>query len=146
MGSTYYSLNTHIVFSTKERRPLIAAEWIPRLRAYLGGCARTLGAVPIEIGGVEDHAHLFLGLKPALRLSDLMREIKTGSCAWVHGEIGERLFGWQDGYAAFSVSPSQIERVRRYIRNQAEHHRRRTFDEELRELLAEHGMKPFERG
>jgi REP element-mobilizing transposase RayT len=140
MGSTYYNLKTHVVFSTKERRRMIDPKWMSRLHAYLGGCARTVGAVAEEVGGVEDHVHLMLSLKPALRLSDVLREIKSASSAWVHEEIGEKLFAWQEGYSAFSVSASQVERVRRYIRNQAEHHRRRTFADEIRELLAAHGI------
>ncbi|MCA1734455.1 MAG: IS200/IS605 family transposase [Acidobacteria bacterium] len=140
MGSTYYNLKTHVVFSTKERRRMIDPKWMSRLHAYLGGCARTVGAVAEEVGGVEDHVHLMLSLKPALRLSDVLREIKSASSAWIHEEIGEALFAWQEGYSAFSVSASQAERVRRYIRNQAEHHRRRTFADEIHELLAAHGI------
>jgi putative transposase len=140
MGSTYYNLKTHVVFSTKERRRMIDPQWISRLHAYLGGCARTIGAVAEEVGGVDDHVHLMLSLRPALRLSDVLREIKSASSAWVHDEIGEKLFAWQQGYSAFSVSASQVERVRRYIRNQAEHHRRRTYADEIRELLEAHGI------
>jgi putative transposase len=113
MGSTYYNLKTHVVFSTKERRRMIDPQWISRLHAYLGGCARTIGAVAEEVGGVDDHVHLMLSLRPALRLSDVLREIKSASSAWVHDEIGEKLFAWQQGYSAFSVSASQVERVRR---------------------------------
>jgi putative transposase len=76
MPSTHVSLRCHIVFSTKDRRPWIVAEWRPRLHAYLGGIARTLSAAPLAVGGVDDHVHLLLGLRATHRLSDLMREIK----------------------------------------------------------------------
>ena len=138
MGSTYFSIHLHIVFATKERRPLIADGWRSRLHQYLGGCARTATAVPEEIGGVADHVHLLLGIRPTIRLSDLMRDIKTSSSLWVHDEIREPMFGWQDGYGAFSVSRSNLEAVRRYIQNQEAHHRKRSFEEEFQALLDAH--------
>ncbi|HVR43701.1 MAG TPA: IS200/IS605 family transposase [Thermoanaerobaculia bacterium] len=142
MGSTYYSLHVHVVFATKDRRALIAPDWMTRLHEYLGGCARTADAVAEEVGGIEDHVHMLMGIRTTHRISDLMREIKSASSLWFHEEIGERFFGWQDGYGAFSVSRSNVDSVRRYIRNQREHHRTRSFDDELRAFLAAHGIVP----
>lgn len=100
MSSTYTSLHCHIVFSTKHRRPLIADEWRERLHAYLGGMVRGLGAYPEGVGGIEDHAHLLVGLTANHRLADFMRELKKTTSAWVHDELGVEEFAWQEGYAA----------------------------------------------
>jgi REP element-mobilizing transposase RayT len=135
MPSTYLSLNYHLVFSTKERVPAITAAILPRLHDYLGGTVRGLGGVSQGIGGVADHVHLLVGLKATHCLADFMRELKKASSVWMHDEIGVREFAWQEGYAAFTVSATARAAVQRYIANQAAHHRRRTFREELVDLL-----------
>jgi REP element-mobilizing transposase RayT len=121
MGSTFFSLHYHIVFSTKERRPLIHADWRPRLHSYLGGIIRGVGGVPEIVGGVDDHVHLMTSLRPMHCLADVMRDLKKDSTNWVKVNL-DRSFAWQEGYAAFTVSPSAIESVRTYIRNQESHH------------------------
>jgi REP element-mobilizing transposase RayT len=135
MPSTYLSLHYHLVFSTKDRVPSIAAAILPRLHEYLGGTVRGLGGVSQGIGGVADHVHLLVGLKATHCLADFMRELKKASSVWMHDEIGALKFAWQEGYAAFTVSATARAAVQRYIANQAAHHRRRTFREELVELL-----------
>ena len=140
MGSTYHSLSYHLVFATKYRRPLIDAAWRNRLHAYLGGCVKTFGAVPLAVGGVEDHIHILVVMRPSDRVCDLMREVKSRSSRWVHEEIGEAGFGWQDGYGAFSVSHYKVAVVRRYIERQEEHHRRKTSKDEYRSLLKRSGV------
>ncbi len=135
MPSTHLSLHYHVVFSTKNRAPLISASWRENLHAYLGGGVRNLDGIPEAIGGVADHVHLLLGLKATAALSDTVRDIKANSSRWVHGETGDRGFSWQEGYGAFTVSASQLDAVRSYIANQEEHHRKRTFQEEYVELL-----------
>lgn len=115
MSSTHLSLHVHVVFGTKHQRPLIDTSWRPRLHAYLGGAAKTLGVIPEAIGGVADHVHLLIGLRATHRLSDVMRDIKRTSSAWVYEIIGDRQFEWQDGYGAFTVSASMLETVRNYI-------------------------------
>lgn len=145
MPSSHTSLHFHLVFSTKERLPLIAKEWRERLHAYLGGIVKGLEGVPLAIGGIEDHVHLLVGLKSLHRLDYFLRDVKADSSAWVHQEIGNRTFGWQKGYGAFSVSPSNIEGVRRYVLSQEEHHRRKTFQEEYLELLKASGLEYDER-
>ncbi len=141
MSSTYLSLHYHLVFSTKNREPIIAPEWRSRLHDYLGGTVHGLGGFPEGIGGVLDHVHLLVGLKATHCLSDFLRELKKASSAWVHEEIGVRGFAWQEGYAAFTVSASAREGVKHYIANQEEHHRVNSFHEELIEILNKAGVK-----
>lgn len=145
MPSTHLSLHFHVVFSTKNREPRIAAEWRERLHSYLGGVARKSECIPEAIGGVADHVHLLLGLKATARLADVVRDIKSVSSKWVHDEVGDRAFAWQEGYGAFSVSPSHRENVRSYIARQEAHHRNRTFQEEYLELLHRCGVDFDER-
>ena len=141
MSSTYLSLHYHLVFSTKNREALITPDWRARLHDYLGGTVRGLGGFPEGIGGVADHVHLLVGLKATHCLSEVMRELKKASSVWVHGEIGQRAFAWQEGYAAFTVSATARESVRHYIANQEEHHRVKSFREELMEMLAKAGIE-----
>ncbi len=140
MPSTYLSLHYHVVFSTKDRKPLIHAEWRSRLHEYLGGTIHGLGGFPEGVGSVADHVHLLFGLKSIHCLADFMRELKKASSAWVRSEIGLGTFGWQDGYAAFTVSPTAREAVRKYIGAQEEHHRVKSFREELVGLLERAGV------
>jgi len=140
MPSTYTSLYYHLVFSTKERAPFIHPSWQERLHGYLGGIVRDLGGIPTEINGVRDHVHLLVSLKPTHAVSDVLRQLKTGSSEWVHNEIKQHEFSWQDGYSAFTVSPTQISGVRKYIRTQADHHKKKTFKEEYLELLKKSGV------
>jgi putative transposase len=135
MPSTHTSLHYHLVFSTKDRVPMIGRDWRDNLHAYLGGIVRNLNGVAVAVGGTEDHIHMLIGLKPTHCLSDILRDIKKGSSEWAHEEFGKRLFSWQPGYGAYTVSPSNIERVRQYILHQEEHHKRKTFQEEYVEML-----------
>ena len=141
MSSTHLSLHHHLVFSTKNRVPTIADAWRGRLHAYLGGVVRNVEGVPEAIGGVADHVHLLIGLRATVRLADVVRDVKAVSSRWVHEEIGDRGFFWQEGYGAFTVSASQRDLVREYIAKQEEHHRRRTFQEEYVELLKCSGVE-----
>ena len=140
MGSTFYSLHHHVVFSTKERRPFIRAEWRAQLYEYLGGTVRGLGGVAEAIGGVEDHVHLLLSLKTTDAPADLVREIKKASSVWV-AENHESTFGWQDGYAIFSTSWTHCPVLLQYIANQETHHRKASFGDELKRLLEKNGVK-----
>ena len=145
MSSTFLSLHYHVVFSTKQREPLVRDEWRMRLHEYLGGVVGGLGARSEMVGGTADHVHLLVELKATHALSDFMRELKKASSIWVHDEIQLRSFAWQEGYAAFTVSASGLEEVRRYIENQEEHHRERNFRDELKILLQRSGVKFDER-
>jgi REP element-mobilizing transposase RayT len=141
MGSTYPSLHYHLVFSTKDRKPTIVPAWRARLHEYLGGIVQGLGGVSQRVGGACDHVHLLVGLKATHCLADFMRELKKASSVWEHDEIGSKRFAWQEGYAAFTVSATSRAAVRRYIDNQDEHHRGRTYREELIEMLDKAGIE-----
>lgn len=140
MPSSHISLNVHFVFSTKDRLPFISAEYLERLHAYLGGIVKGLDAMPLAVGGVADHVHLLVSLKSKHRLDYFLRDLKADSSTWIHQELHKK-FEWQKGYGAFSVSPNSIEGVRKYIANQAEHHRKITFQDEYRELLKKSGIE-----
>jgi REP element-mobilizing transposase RayT len=141
MGSTFLSLHYHIIFSTKHRAPNIADAWIERLHNYLGGTVRGLEGVTEAVGGIEDHVHLLVGLRATHTLADFVRELKKAGTAWVRDEINLPEFGWQAGYAAFTVSPTARKGVKRYIRNQREHHWKREYVAELTLMLDEAGVE-----
>lgn len=145
MPQTHLSLLYHIVFHTKDNHPSISDEWRQRLHSFIGGCVRTAGGIPVAVGGTADHAHLLMGLLATHRLADVVRDVKVASSKWVHTEIGARLFAWQKGYGAFTVSPAMSDRVRAYVLNQEEHHRKRTFREEYLEMLRSAGVDHDER-
>ena len=145
MPSTHLSLHYHIVFSTKERVPAIQLAWCERLHTYLGGVIRNVEGFPEAIGGVADHVHLLVGLRATACLANVVRDVKSVSSRWVHEEIGEHAFAWQEGYGAFTVSASLREVVRDYIARQDEHHRIRTFQQEYLELLQRSGVEYDER-
>ena len=138
---SYISIHAHIVFATKNRRPVIDKSWRGRLHEYLGGTVNGLNAVAQGVRGIDDHVHLLVGFKATHQMSDFMRELKKSSSTWVHDEIGLKEFAWQEGYSAFSVSPSAQSGVKQYIANQEEHHRHKTHKEELIELLEKAGVE-----
>jgi len=140
MGSTYLSLNYHLVFSTKERQAFIRSSWRGALHEYLGGTVRGLRGRARSVGGVEDHVHLLVSLDATHQIGGFLRELKKASSVWVARQHCPE-FAWREGYPAFTVSASRRENVRRYIESQEEHHRRVTFIEELRLLLEKHGVE-----
>jgi putative transposase len=140
MSSTHLSIHFHLIFGTKNHERLMGAEWRSRLHAYMGGILVSLEVVPEMVGGVEDHVHILAGLSATHRLADVLREVKSASSRWVHEEMQLPAFAWQEGYGAFTVSASQREIVRRYIAEQEEHHRTRSFREEYLELLEKSGV------
>jgi len=140
MPSTHTSLHYHLIFATKNRESSLAAKWRAELHEYLGGTARGLGAHPEGIGGVADHVHFLVSLKPSHCLSDFMRELKKASSSWIRETQHLPGFHWQEGYAAFTVSSSARKTVRAYIANQEEHHRLKTFREELVTFLEKSGV------
>lgn len=144
MPHTFTNLLAHIVFSTKERLPLINTELRPHLHAYMGGIIRELNGTALIINGMADHTHLLVALPPTISMADAMRVLKSNSSRWVHETRGNK-FGWQGGYGAFSVSESNVEPVSRYIAHQEEHHRKMTFQEELLTLLKRHKIEFDER-
>ena len=141
MPNTFTSLRYHIIFGTKNREPFLKPPLRARMHAYLGGCIRTAGGVALEIGGVSDHVHLFIALKPTHCVAEMLRSIKKASSDWARLEVGRTRFYWQDGYFAFTVGRNGGESLRRYILYQEEHHQTRTFEEEYRELLKANGIE-----
>lgn len=142
MPSTFTNLLYHFVFSTKNRARLIAPEWQDELHGYIGGIVRNEGGVLLSAGGTADHVHLLVTLKPTAGVADAMAKVKANSSKWLNDvKFPDRRFAWQEGYAAFSVSESAVEDVRRYLANQEEHHQRMSFQEELAAILAKHQME-----
>ena len=138
--STFLSLHYHLVFSTKDRRPLMDTRWRSQLHDYLGATVKGLHGYPQGIGGMADHVHLLVGLNATHCLADFMRELKKAATKWVQHEIRLPDFAWQEGYGAFTVSATSRSAVRKYISHQEEHHRIKTFREELEGFLIKAGV------
>ena len=136
MPKSYTRLLYHLIFSTRDRRPLITPVRRPRLYEYVGGIIRGFGGSMLSIGGIEDHLHIFTRLRPDKALSEVLCSLKANSSGWMHEVFPDaRDFYWQNGYGAFTVSTSQIEVVSNYIANQEQHHKKRSFREEFIEIL-----------
>jgi len=146
MAHSYTDLLTHIVFSTSERRPYLNDEIRPDVHSYVGGILRQVNVSAIAIGGTSDHIHILAKLPANLSVADCLRLVKTNSSRWIKEKWSDRrLFSWQGGYGAFSVSQSSCSTVVRYILNQAEHHSRISFQNEFLELLKRHCVEFDER-
>ena len=136
---SHTNLLFHIVFATKGRLPLIQKEFRPRFHQYLGGIVRGLGGIALEINGTAEHVHLLVKLKPTIVLSDFLRDLKANSSTWAKHN-GTPRFSWQRRYGAFTVSESQVEKVRNYIRRQEEHHGKFDFKTEFETILQANGI------
>lgn len=142
MGQTFTCLYNHIIFSTKHRKRLITPDLRPRLYDYMGGIIKHERCKLIAAGGMPDHVHLVVSLRATTCVAGLLRLVKTNSSGWVHDTFVEHAaFGWQTGYAAFSVSQSNLEEVVRYVEGQEEHHRKLTFEEEYVAFLKRHHLE-----
>ena len=144
MSHSLCSLHTHVAFSTKDRLPFIEDSFRPDLFAYLGGIVRHLEGKAVIINGLKDHVHMLIKLPPTLAPAECMRVVKANSSRWLR-ENGHRNFGWQTGYAGFSVSTSNLPQVTAYIREQERHHRRMSFQEELATMLRKNNIAYEER-
>ncbi len=144
MPQSYTDLTTHIVFSTKNRLEQITETLREPLYAYIGGICRNRDCVLIAVGGMPDHIHLLALRHPTIAEAELVRVVKANSSKWLHQQHAVE-FAWQTGYGAFAVSRSVVENVRKYILNQAEHHKRMTFQEEFIALLKRHRIPYDER-
>ncbi len=141
MANTYTQLFTHIVFQTKSTGIVMRDEDLVRVFQYIGGIIRDEGAIPFAIGGVADHIHILMSLPKTVSLSDMVRIIKAKSSKWLKTvDLYYELFQWQEGYGAFSVSPSLMERTKQYILGQAEHHKVKTYHDEYCETLNAYGI------
>jgi REP element-mobilizing transposase RayT len=146
MAQSLSNVLLHIVFSTKNRQPWIDTGIEEELAKYIGGICRDLGCPSHKIGAADDHIHIACSLSRTITVSKLVEEIKTGSSKWIKTK-GNRFrdFAWQNGYGVFSIGQSQLDDLRRYISNQREHHRRTSFQDELRQLLAKYEVEFDER-
>ena len=136
MAGTYSQIYIQVVFAVKGRQNLIGREWRETLNKYIAGIIKGKEQKPIIINGMADHIHAFVGLKPSMKISDLVRDIKNNSSNFINDKgFVKGKFSWQEGYGAFSYGHSQIERVYNYILNQEQHHKKRSFKEEYLELL-----------
>ena len=142
MAHTYTNILIHALFSTKDRHPMLDAEVAAELFPYLGGTINELGGQSLLVNGPLDHVHMLFAQPPTLAIADIMEKAKANSSGWVKKRWRNRSqFARQSGYAAFSVSKSQVESVRRYIEKQKEHHRRVTFQEEVLAFLKKQGIR-----
>ena len=136
----------HVVFSTKDRAPVLDVDVRAQLHAYLATVARNRDCECYRAGGVADHVHLAIRLSRTLTVANLVGELKTSSSKWLK-TLSPTLanFAWQRGYGAFSVGPSDLEALRGYIDGQEKHHQTRTFQDEFRAFLAKYGLEFDER-
>ncbi len=138
---SYSSTSVHIIFGTANHYPFLRKEIRPRVHEYIAGIMKNLGAVPMRIGGMEDHLHALSSLPLTLAPADFVGKLKSNSSRWIHEEFSDlSKFGWQRGYSLFTVSRSMRETVSRYIERQEEHHRTMTFREEVARFLRAHGL------
>ncbi len=142
MGQSLAKLATHITFSTKHRQPFINPEIENELHAYISSVCNSLECTPIKVGGYTDHVHILCMLSKKIALTVLLEEVKKRSSKWIKTK-GARFndFFWQSGYAAFSVNPTDIEKVVAYIETQKDHHAQRTFQDELRMFLKKYEIE-----
>jgi len=146
MANTYTSLHYHLIFSTKNREPWLAPSIEQRIWRFIGGIARKHRMTALQVGGIDNHIHALVTAPPTIAPSQIAQFLKGDSSKWIHEEFSTlRNFGWQDGYGAFTVSKSNIPKVIKYIQNQREHHRKKTFQEEYLEFLRENSIEYDER-
>ena len=146
MTGTYSQIYIQVVFAVKGRQNLLHEEWRDEVFKYMAGIIKNKGQKPIIVNGVSDHVHLFIGLKPSMALSDLVRDVKNNTTNFINNQNWIKgKFSWQEGYGAFSYSHSQIESVYNYILNQEKHHTKQNFQDEymsfLKRFEIEHNVK-----
>lgn len=136
MANTYHQVYIQVVFAVKYREAVIAKEWKSKLFGVIGNLINETGCKTIIVNGVEDHVHCFLGLKPVVSISELMKTVKAKSSKYINdNNLTKSRFEWQEGYGVFSYSQSHINPVYKYIENQEEHHKRQKFKEEYLAFL-----------
>jgi putative transposase len=146
MPQSLARLHVHLVFSTKNREPIITDAVRGALHAYMATVLQNLGCAPVLINSVEDHTHLLFDLARTVSISQAVEDVKKASSKWIKTQGPEfASFAWQSGYGAFAVSESNVEAVREYIANQREHHRKKSFQEEYRQFLERHRIAFDER-
>ena len=142
MANTYSQSYFHLIFSPKNRQALIQRAWKNELEKYITGIIQNNKHKLLAIGSMPDHIHIFIGYYLNHRISDLVEEIKTSSNKWINdNKLSRYKFEWQKGYGAFTHSHSQIDAIIKYVLNQEQHHKRRTFKEEYLEILKKNDIK-----
>ena len=138
MAGTYSQIYIQIVFAVKGRQNLIGKEWQEDLNKYISGIITNKGHKTMIVNGVSDHIHVFVGLKPSMAISDLVRDIKNNSSNFINDrKLVKGKFSWQEGYGAFSYAQSQVKTVYNYILNQEAHHKKKTFKDEYHDFIEE---------
>jgi REP element-mobilizing transposase RayT len=146
MSDSYTNLLYHIIFSTKDRRPLITPQYETRLYDYIGGTIRRVGGISLGLNGTTDHVHVLTKLRPDRALSDVLRDLKANATGWMHAIFPAlKDFSWQRGYGAFTVSQSNVPGLRNYIARQKEHHAHASFRDEFIQFLKDNGIDYDER-
>jgi putative transposase len=146
MSQSLAKIYIHAVFSTKNREPILHEAWQDELHKVVGGAINSAGCQSLIVGGVADHIHCLFVLGRTISISEAIGQIKTPTSVWINQTRGlPGHFNWQAGYGAFSVSQSNVEAVKEYIRNQHEHHKRQSFQDELREWLRRYEIEWDER-
>ncbi len=142
MAHTHHQNIFHLVWSTKDRKPIIIDSLKSQMFAFIAGAFKTAGCNPIQIGGMPDHIHALVAIPPRCAVSDVVRDIKICSSKWAQQNfpVGKS-FAWQGGFGSFTVSASQVENVRKYILNQDEHHKVRSYQDEFKKFLELYGVK-----
>jgi REP element-mobilizing transposase RayT len=142
MSGTFSQIYIQIVFAVKGRENIIAKQWKEELYKYISGIITTKGQKSIIVNGVSDHIHVFVGLKPSMAISDLVRDVKNNSTNFINDkQFVKGKFSWQEGYGAFSYAHSQIDQVYNYILNQEQHHHIKTFKEEYMDFLTKFAIE-----
>ena len=147
MAQSLTRIYLHIIFSTKQRQPYLKdKELRERTFGYLAGTCKNLKSPAVITGGLEDHIHILCRLSKTISVADLIRELKRHSSKWIKTKAKNlSMFQWQLGYGTFSVSPSHVEALKKYIANQKEHHRQETFQDEFRRICKKYGVEIDER-
>ncbi|MBR1652521.1 MAG: transposase [Alloprevotella sp.] len=146
MASSLVKIDIHLIFHVKTTGVEMRAEDLPRIFQYIGGVIKGLDGIPMEIGGITNHVHVLTSLPKTRALTDFVRDVKSNSSKWIRQlDKYYARFSWQDGYGAFSVSPSLLDKTIAYIRQQKEHHQKRSFEEEYKLFLKGHGVSYDER-
>ncbi|HSI75064.1 MAG TPA: IS200/IS605 family transposase [Lunatimonas sp.] len=146
MGQSLAQIYIHLIFSTKNRQPLLHSPFEEELHRYIGGICNRKDCIPIKIGGYTDHVHILCKLSKKVTIMNLLEEIKSHSSKWIK-TLDKSLenFYWQDGYGAFSINPAQIDAAIKYIANQKEHHKKISFQDEYRAFLRKYHVEYNER-
>jgi REP element-mobilizing transposase RayT len=146
MANTYTQIHIHYVFAPKYREAILDQSWRPELFAYITGVVHNNGHKVLQINGMADHVHLFIGLRPTQFVADLIKQVKEDSSGWINKKrFVPQYFNWQEGYGAFSHSKSQVQKVVKYIQEQEEHHAKISFLEEYVDMLKKFGIAFDER-